>query len=145
MNCGICAIYVLKNNEFTLYLFIRLYLLIVALVYIPVIYFVECCEKETTVGYCWSGPKLFLRFNFPPTYLCTPYIAFILFCISISVHFCFPLYNCSFVRCGCQPDKPTPSLVTTGRITLRYLQDCLLQKEARVCVSNAFVIEDSKF
>ena len=24
-------------------------------------------------------------------------------------------------------------------------QDCFLQKEARVCVSNAFVIEDSKF
>ena len=26
-----------------------------------------------------------------------------------------------------------------------YLQDCFLQKEARVCVSNAFVLEDSMF
>ena len=26
-----------------------------------------------------------------------------------------------------------------------FKQDCFLQKEARVCVSNAFVIEDSKF
>ena len=25
------------------------------------------------------------------------------------------------------------------------LQDCFLQKEARVCVSNAFVLEDSMF
>ena len=24
-------------------------------------------------------------------------------------------------------------------------QDCFIQKEARVCISNAFVIEDSKF
>ena len=27
----------------------------------------------------------------------------------------------------------------------KYLQDCFLQTEARVCVSNAFVIEDSNF
>ena len=27
----------------------------------------------------------------------------------------------------------------------KWEQDCFLQKEARVCVSNAFVIEDSKF
>ena len=27
----------------------------------------------------------------------------------------------------------------------KYKQDCFLQKEARVCVSNAFVIEDSQF
>ena len=28
---------------------------------------------------------------------------------------------------------------------VKYIQDCFLQKEARVCVSNAFVIEDNKF
>ena len=27
----------------------------------------------------------------------------------------------------------------------QYIQDCFLQKEARVCVSNAFVLEDSMF
>ena len=29
--------------------------------------------------------------------------------------------------------------------TIQSLQDCFLQKEARVCVSNAFVLEDSMF
>ena len=27
----------------------------------------------------------------------------------------------------------------------KLVQDCFIQKEARVCVTNAFVIEDSKF
>ena len=31
------------------------------------------------------------------------------------------------------------------RMAVEYKQDCFLQKEARVCVSNALVIEDSKF
>ena len=29
--------------------------------------------------------------------------------------------------------------------TIKYVQDCFLQKEARVCVSNAYVLEDSMF
>ena len=30
-------------------------------------------------------------------------------------------------------------------VSLQLEQDCFLQKEARVCVSNAFVLEDSMF
>ena len=34
--------------------------------------------------------------------------------------------------------------VTVTAMT-KTIQDCFLQKDARVCVSNAFVIENSKF
>ena len=36
-------------------------------------------------------------------------------------------------------------LSASGQSQIRELQDCFLQKEARVCVSNAFVLEDSMF
>ena len=35
--------------------------------------------------------------------------------------------------------------ITHAECSLKLKQDCFLQKEARVCVSNAFVLEDSMF
>ena len=35
--------------------------------------------------------------------------------------------------------------ISLGLHKLNEQQDCFLQKEARVCISNAFVLEDSMF
>ena len=79
-------------------------------------------------------------------YKSNTYVLFFIYArLDAHSHYSIPCDKISLFASPTDKMKGTYETLQSLYVTNEIKQDCFLQKEARVCVNNAFVIEDSKF